>query len=124
MRILLSVCCLWFADSAVVLAGTPDRRPNIIFILADDLGVGNVSCYGSDRYRTPHIDRLAKAGLRYTRSYTAPLCGPSRALIMTGRDAFQTGATNQDRAGRLKPADEVLLPEAFDDLLIVSSRAR
>ena len=110
MRILLCVCCLWFVGSAMAIAGGLDHPPNIIFILADDLGVGNVGCYGADRYRTPHLDRLAASGLRYTRSYTAPLCGPSRALIMTGRYAFRTGATNQDRVGRLKPADEVLLP--------------
>ncbi|MFN5074736.1 MAG: sulfatase, partial [Planctomyces sp.] len=99
---LLMVCCLLLTGSAVVFVEGSERPPNIIFVLADDLGVGNVGCYGSDRYRTPHIDRLAETGLRYTRCFTAPLCGPSRALIMTGRYAFRTGATNQDRVGRLK----------------------
>ena len=107
---LLMACYVLLTGSAVVFVEGSERPPNIILVLADDLGVGNVGCYGSDRYRTPHIDRLAETGLRYTRCFTAPLCGPSRALIMTGRYAFRTGATNQDRVGRLKTAEEVMLP--------------
>ena len=57
-------------------------KPNIIFILADDLGIGNVGCYGADNYKTPHIDALASGGIRYTHAYTAPLCGPSRTWPM------------------------------------------
>ena len=86
------------------------RPPNIIFILADDLGVGNVSCYGADNYKTPNIDKLAAGGIRFTHGYTAPLCGPSRALIMTGRYAFRTGATNQDATGRMTPKAETMMP--------------
>lgn len=86
------------------------RPPNVVFVLADDLGVGNVGCYGADRHRTPHIDALAAAGIRFTRAYTAPLCGPSRACLMTGRYAFRTGATNQDATGRMRPVDEPMIP--------------
>lgn len=86
------------------------ERPNIVFILADDLGVGNVGCYGADRYRTPHIDALAAGGIRFSHAYTAPLCGPSRALVMTGRYAFRTGATNQDATGRIRPDTETMIP--------------
>ena len=85
-------------------------RPNIIFILADDLGVGEVSCYGADNYRTPHIDRLAREGIRFTHAYTPSLCGPSRATILTGRYLFRTGATNQDATGRFTPAAERMMP--------------
>jgi hypothetical protein len=73
------------------------QKPNVIFILADDLGIGNVSCYGSDHYHTPNIDKLAAGGIRFTHGFTAALCGPSRALIMTGRYAFRNGSTNQGR---------------------------
>ena len=52
------------------------EKPNVIFILADDLGIGNVGCYGSDRYKTPHIDKLAAEGTRFTHCFTAALCGP------------------------------------------------
>ncbi|MFA6544757.1 MAG: sulfatase-like hydrolase/transferase [Limisphaerales bacterium] len=66
-------------------------RPNILFILADDLGIDGVSCYGADRRRTPEIDRLAASGTRFETCYAAPVCGPSRCLLMTGRYAFRTG---------------------------------
>jgi arylsulfatase A len=68
-------------------------KPNIIFILADDLGLDGVGCYGADRYKTqtPNIDGLAKTGTRFEACYAAPLCGPSRCLLMTGRYAFRTG---------------------------------
>jgi arylsulfatase A len=88
-----------------------DKKPNIIFILADDLGIGNVSCYGADNYKTPRIDTLAREGVRFTHAYTAPLCGPSRALILTGRYAFRTGAVNQDMTGLMKPSVETMMPK-------------
>ena len=83
-------------------------KPNIIFILADDLGIANLGCYGSDHYRSPQIDKLAATGTRLTQSFTAALCGPSRALIMTGRYAFRNGSTNQD-ACQLLPNKELQL---------------
>jgi arylsulfatase A-like enzyme len=61
-------------------------RPNIVFILADDLGFGDLSCYGRPDYRTTHIDRLAREGLRFTNNYTAAaVCTPTRVALMTGR---------------------------------------
>lgn len=91
-------------------AKVSDSKPNIIFILADDLGIGDVSCYGSDNNKTPIIDQLAKSGMQFTHAYTAPLCGPSRSRILTGRYAFRTGAVNQDRVAEIKPENEVLIP--------------
>jgi arylsulfatase A len=86
------------------------KKPNIIFVLADDYGVGEVSCYGADNYKTPNIDKLAKTGVRFTHAYTPSLCGPSRATILTGRYLFRTGATNQDSTGRMKPSVETMMP--------------
>ncbi|MCX6329919.1 MAG: sulfatase-like hydrolase/transferase [Bacteroidia bacterium] len=86
------------------------RKPNIIFILADDLGIGDVRCYGADNYRTPNIDKLASQGIRFINAYTAPLSGPSRATILTGRHVFRTGATNQDATGLMKPSEEIMMP--------------
>ncbi len=91
----------------------PGRKPNIIFILADDLGIGNVSCYGADRFKTPNIDALARGGIRFDRAYTVPLCGPSRAAILTGRYGFRTGAVNQDLTGLMKPSVETMMPKVL-----------
>ncbi len=88
-------------------------KPNIVFILADDVGFAEISANGSDRYQTPHIDSLAKTGIRFSRFYTAPLCGPSRALILTGRYAFRTGAVTQDACAsivRTGEKAEVMIP--------------
>jgi arylsulfatase A len=86
------------------------KKPNIIFILADDLGIGDVRCYGADNYRTPNIDKLATQGILFTHAYAAPLSGPSRAALLTGRYAFRTGATNQDATGLMKPSIETMIP--------------
>jgi arylsulfatase A len=65
-------------------------------ILADDLGLDGVACCGADKHKTPAIDKLAASGLRFETCYAAPLCGPSRCLLMSGRYAFRTGGiTNQ-----------------------------
>jgi arylsulfatase A len=99
----------------------PDRKPNIVFILADDYGTGEVSSYGADSYTTPNLDALARGGIRFTNAYTAPLCGPSRALIMTGRYAFRTGATNQDATGEMKPSAETMMPKVLKPAGYVSA---
>ncbi|MDP2886167.1 MAG: sulfatase-like hydrolase/transferase [Ignavibacteria bacterium] len=90
-----------------------EKKPNIIFILADDYGVGEVGCYGADNYKTPNIDQLARGGVRFTHAYTPSLCGPSRACILTGRYLFRTGATNQDSTGRMKPSVETMMPNVL-----------
>jgi len=69
--------------------GTGANRPNIIFILADDLGYGDLGCYGQARIKTPNIDRLAAEGMRFTQCYAgSTVCAPSRCCLMTG---FHTG---------------------------------
>lgn len=88
-------------------------KPNIIFVLADDLGIGNISAYGADNFSSPNIDALAKSGILFNHGYTAPLCGPSRALLMTGRYAFRTGAVNQDKTGDMLPSVETMIPNVI-----------
>jgi arylsulfatase A len=96
--------------SGAAFAQAPSK-PNIIFILADDLGLDGVSAYGADKHQTPNVDALAASGIRFQNGYAAPLCGPSRCLLMTGRYAFRTGGiTNQSwrpRGPGAKSADEV-----------------
>lgn len=94
-------------------AADAPKKPNIIYILADDLGINGVSCYGADIYQTPNIDKLAAGGLRFTHAYATPLCGPSRCLLMTGRYAFRTGMTGNDSGPLIKPANEVMMPRTL-----------
>ncbi len=71
------------------------NRPNIIFILLDDMGWKDLSCYGSTFYETPHIDRLAQGGMTFTDAYAAcPVCSPSRASILSGKYPARVGVTD------------------------------
>ena len=73
------------AAPAILSAQTP-RPPNIVFILADDLGYGDIGCFGQNRIRTPNIDRLAGEGIRFTQAYSgSTVCAPSRCCLMTGK---------------------------------------
>lgn len=109
---LILLTMLLLASPAALHAADAPRpvKPNIIFILADDLGLDGVSCYGADKRKTPNIDKLAASGTRFETCYAAPLCGPSRALLMTGRYAFRTGGiSNQswrNNGPGAKSADE------------------
>ena len=99
-----------WAGEGVAPKATESGKPNIILILSDDLGVDILSCYGSDQYKTPHLDALAAGGMKFTHAYATPLCGPSRALLMTGRYAFRTGAVNQDKVAEITPEQEIMMP--------------
>lgn len=85
-------------------------KPNIIFILADDLGLADVGCCGSDHFKTPNIDALAQGGTRFEYSYATPLCGPSRCEILTGRYPFRTGLINNQSDNAVHPSKEVMIP--------------
>ena len=70
----------------VAFAGS--RPPNLVFILADDLGWSDLGCYGADLHETPNIDRLAQEGVRFTQAYAMPGCSPTRASIPPTRRAL------------------------------------
>lgn len=80
---------------------TRKRKPNIILIMADDLGYEGLSCNGSLSYKTPHLDKLARTGVRFTHCYSQPLCTPSRVQIMTGQYNFR----NYTEFGALHPKE-------------------
>ena len=88
-----SVFLMVFGSFALALAA--DERPNILVMLADDLGYGDLACYGHPEIRTPHLDRLANEGLRLTDCYAAAAnCSPSRTGLMTGRNPWRVGIHN------------------------------
>ncbi|MFV0482937.1 MAG: arylsulfatase [Bacteroidales bacterium] len=88
-NILLPILCLVLMSSCdkrtSINSKTDSEQPNIIFILADDLGYGDLGCYGQTKIQTPNIDKLAKNGVRFTRHYSgSTVCAPSRCVLMTG----------------------------------------
>jgi arylsulfatase A len=105
--------CLTTLALLACATATPaaERLPNVVLILADDLGWGDVGCHGRTDWRTPHLDRLAKDGTLFRRWYTAAVvCAPSRAALMTGKYGVHNGvvANNDDL-----PAGEVTIAEAL-----------
>jgi arylsulfatase A-like enzyme len=96
---------LQLAGAGVAAAAAP-RRPNFIVILADDLGYGDLGCYGSKTIRTPVLDRMAREGARFTNFYAgAPFCSPTRASLLTGRYPVRAGVPNV-----LFPTEDTGLP--------------
>ena len=76
-------------------AGAPGRaKPNILFIMVDDLGKEWISCCGAEEIKTPHIDALAAGGMRFTNAYSMPQCTPTRVTLLTGQYPWRTGWTN------------------------------
>jgi len=116
LRSLLAV--ITFMALAVNRAGAADRPPNLIFILADDLGYGELGCFGSKLIQTPNLDRMAAEGTKFTRFYAgSPVCAPSRSVLMTG---LHTGHTRvRGNAGKANiqaqnlRAGDVTIPEVL-----------
>ncbi len=91
-------------------AASPANRPNIIFILADDLGYGELGCYGQEKIRTPHVDRLAREGMRFTRHYSGnAVCAPSRCVLMTGLHPGHAWVRNNSE---VKPEGQKPIPDS------------
>ena len=101
----LAVICVMATGFAHAL-----EKPNLIFILADDLGYGELGCYGQKVIQTPNLDRMAKEGLRFTHFYAgATVCAPSRSVLMTGQHHGRTRV--RGNAGAQNPAAQALRPE-------------
>ena len=82
-------------------AADAPARSNVVIILADDLGYGDLGCYGHPRFKTPNLDRMAAEGVRLTQFNTPmPFCAPTRAALLTGRYPFRNGLTEQPRSRR------------------------
>lgn len=117
-----SVLLLLFGGVRLAVAADAPR-PNIVFILADDLGYGDLGCYGQTRIRTPHIDRLAAEGRRFTAHYSGSnVCAPSRCVLMTGMHPGHAYIRNNRQAKGYSegqepvPDGELRLPPLFKQL--------
>ena len=97
--------------TVVSQSGLAQRPPNIVFIYADDLGYGDLGCFGAKAIKTPNLDRMAAEGLRLTSFYSvAPVCTPSRAALMTGRYAARMGIQQMHLSNVLTYQDKTGLP--------------
>src|SRR3954469_13409552 len=125
----LALVLQWFSIAAGFLLaidderaiGKTNERTNVIIILADDLGYGDLACFGHPKFKTPNLDRMAAEGARLTQFNTPmPFCAPTRASLMTGRYPFRCGLTANpapDFGGQYKelglPTSEITLAQLF-----------
>jgi uncharacterized sulfatase len=119
----MSATLRFCASLLLVVCSVTDAadKPNVIVILADDLGYGDLACYGHAKFKTPHLDRMAAEGARLTQFNTPmPFCAPTRASLLTGRYPFRCGMNGNPAPdggpvadAMALPANEVLLPQLF-----------
>lgn len=121
---------LGLLQGAPLLAGEPTSKPNIIFIMADDLGYTDVACYGSQYYETPNIDRLATQGLKLLGHHHCQNCAPTRAALMSGQYGVRTGVYTVGGIDRfdwsmrpLRPVDNVTNLPLDRDIIAKQLRA-
>jgi arylsulfatase A-like enzyme len=109
---ILPFCFLWMPPQK---QAQKPKRPNIIYIYADDLGYGEIGAYGQEKIKTPYLDQLAQEGIRFTQHYSsAPVCAPSRCMLLTGkhpghsyiRGNYELGEFSDDREGGQMPLPE------------------
>lgn len=101
------------ATRAVSQPNAAPKRPNIILLLADDLGYADLSVHGSRVFETPHLDQLAQRSVQFANFYVNPVCAPSRAALLTGRHFLRTGVSHVHGGKDYIHLGETLLPEAL-----------
>src|SRR6056297_2038770 len=95
-------------NSVVIAEAPPNKKPNIIYVLADDLGYGDLSCYGQNKFKTPHIDALASNGMMFLNHYSgSTVCAPSRSTLLTG---LHTGHTPIRGNKEIQPEGQEPMP--------------
>lgn len=115
----LAACALAMAlaifrpSEAAVAAGSAGGPPNVLLIVSDDQGWGDLGAHGNPQVRTPNLDSLARDGARFERFYVSPVCAPTRAALLTGRWALRTGVTGVTRGEERMNLGETTLAEVF-----------
>ncbi len=114
--LILSVCLLPMLGTLHAADVQRLEKPNIVVILADDLGYGDLACFGAKDIRTPYLDKMSVEGLKLTSFYAQPICGPSRAALMTGCYPLRIGEVNNGKNGHTLPhPKEVFMAEMLRD---------
>jgi arylsulfatase A-like enzyme len=96
-------------------AGAEPRRPNVLLIVTDDQGYGDLGCHGNLKIKTPTMDSLARDGVRFRSFYVSPVCSPTRASLMTGRYNYRTGVVDTFLGRSMMHPDEVTLPQMLGE---------
>jgi arylsulfatase A-like enzyme len=103
--------CLYNGFASVNSNAAPDSRPNVLIVIADDMGYGDLGVHGNPKIKTPNLDRFASQSVRLKSFYVSPVCAPTRASLLTGRYNFRTGVVDTYLGRALLRSDEVTLAE-------------
>ena len=101
------------AASDALAESLEGRRPNIILVMTDDQGMGDLSCMGNKVVKTPHIDRFYEGATRFTDFQVSPTCAPTRAAMMSGRAPFKNGVTHTIFQRERMALDTYTFPQAL-----------
>lgn len=107
----VSVSSLFLLSACTKLKTKAERPPNIVLIVTDDQGFGDLGCHGNDKIKTPNLDRLCSEGVELTQFHVSPVCSPTRASLMTGRYNYRTGVVDTYLGRSMMYPDEVTLAE-------------
>src|SRR5512132_2269822 len=101
------------ASAAPLVRAADAPRPNVVLIMTDDQGFGDVGIHGNDKIRTPNMDRIAREGVQFTQFQVCPVCSPTRSSLMTGRYNYRTGVVDTFVGRSMMHHDEVTLAEVL-----------
>jgi arylsulfatase A-like enzyme len=100
----------------LLIAAAPQaRKPNVIVIITDDQGYGDLGCHGNPQIRTPHLDAFAKESVRLAQFHVCPVCSPTRSSLLTGRYNYRTGVVDTFAGRSMMHADELTLAEILGE---------
>src|SRR3954470_13887139 len=103
------------ASAAPLVRAAVAPRPNVVLIMTDDQGFGDVGIHGNDKIRTPNMDRIAREGVQFTQFQVCPVCSPTRSSLLTGRYNYRTGVVDTFLGRSLMRPDEVTVAELLRD---------
>jgi arylsulfatase A-like enzyme len=106
-----NLLCYFLLFLPVIHAASAQSRPNIIFMITDDQGYGDISAHGNPVLKTPHLDRLREQSVRFTNFQVSPTCAPTRSALLTGRHEFRNGVTHTILERERLTLDAVTLPQ-------------
>src|SRR5262245_5840273 len=109
-----SLCTIALAIAATPALAAP-QRPNVVLIITDDQGYGDLGCHGNPRVRTPNLDNFAKQSVELAHFHVCPVCSPTRASLLTGRYNYRTGVVDTYLGRSMMRPTEVTLAELLRD---------
>lgn len=114
-QLLTLFCCVTVLTDVACGQVSGSTKPNVVLILTDDQGYGDLGCHGNPNLKTPHLDRLASESVELTQFYVCPNCSPTRACLLTGRYNYRTGVTEVVRGRHMMHADETTIAERLNE---------